>query len=279
MPDNRIGCHLSTRGGYRAAAERASALGCGSFQYFPKNPRSLGVKAFDRRDAQRCKEWCREHGLSSIAHSPYPNNLASEDASVRDRTAESLLNDLDIAEACGSLGVVVHFGIYKGSDPLEGYRLMIGTLDDITSRWDGKCKLLIENQAGNHGFMGMTLEELAQVRSLCREPAKIAFCLDSCHLFASGIWKGDPGAQWHADAEKAGSLEPIAALHFNDSAYGSGSRRDRHARLGEGVVGEAGLRWLLEALPGIPAVLETASGADGTHREQLHIMKSWEERT
>ena len=83
---------------------------------------------------------------------------------MRERTALSLLNDLDIAESCGSLGVVVHFGIHKGRDPLEGYRLMIATLDCITDRWDGSCRLLIENQAGNHGSMGMTLEELIQIR-------------------------------------------------------------------------------------------------------------------
>ncbi|SDT55242.1 Endonuclease IV [Paenibacillaceae bacterium GAS479] len=269
---------MSTRGGYRAAAQRAYSLGCGSFQYFPKNPRSLGVKSFDRSDAARCLEFCWEKGIASIAHSPYPCNLASPNADVRERTALSLLNDLDIAENCGSLGVVVHFGVYKEGDPLEGYRLMIATLDSITERWQGSCRLLIENQAGNHGFMGMTLEELVQIRSLCREPDKLGFCLDSCHLFASGVWDGSPNPDWASSPAGQAAKDHILALHVNGSVYGSGSRRDRHARLGEGELGMAGIAWLLGHFPAVPAVLETASDADGTHLQQLRRMQEEEEK-
>ena len=196
---------------------------------------------------------------------------------MRERTALSLLNDLDIAESCGSLGVVVHFGIHKGADPLEGYRLMIATLDSITGRWDGSCRLLIENQAGNHGSMGMTLEELIQIRALCREPDKLGFCLDSCHLFASGVWDGSSDPNWYRNLSANGMLPLVKAIHFNDSVYVMGSRRDRHARIGEGHIGEDGLKWLLHAFADRPVVLETALGADGTHRDQLGLMRKWEE--
>ncbi|MCM3748947.1 deoxyribonuclease IV [Paenibacillus pasadenensis] len=275
--NNRRGCHISTRGGYRAAAERAYALGCGSFQYFPKNPRGLGLKHFDRIDAARCLEFCREHNIASIAHSAYPSNLASPDEGVRMRTASSLLNDLDIAESCGSLGVVVHFGAYKERDPLTGYKLMIATLDYITERWQGSCRLLIENMAGNHGFMGMTLEELVQIRSLCREPDKIGFCIDSCHLFASGVWDGGLEPSWAQSPAGLAAREHVKALHINGSVYASGSRRDRHALLGEGELELSGIGWLLRHFPDIPAVLETAPGADGTHLGQLLQMKAEEE--
>ncbi|QJC52024.1 deoxyribonuclease IV [Paenibacillus albicereus] len=265
----RLGCHVSTRGGYRAAAERAAAAGCGSFQYFPKNPRSLGVKAFDRGDAGRCRDFCAENGIESIAHSPYPCNLASADAGTRERTALSLLNDLDIAESCGSAGVVVHFGMYKQADPLEGYKLMIRTLDFITERWDGRCRLLIENQAGNHGFMGMTMEELVQVLALCREPDKLGICIDSCHLFASGVWDGRPAPAWASSAAGQAARSQVRALHLNGSVYPSGSRKDRHARIGEGELGLDGLGWLLRHFPGVPAVLETSQDDGGGYAGQL----------
>ena len=133
-----LGSHVSTRGGYYEAAKRAALQGAQAFQYFPKNPRSLAVKPFDLSDAQRCARYCKANGIVSIAHSPYPTNVASEDEKHRQLTALSLLNDLEIAEACGSLGVVVHFGVYKGSDPLAGYRNAVITLSAVADSGTGR---------------------------------------------------------------------------------------------------------------------------------------------
>ncbi len=273
---SRIGSHVSTRGGYRAAAVVAEAIGGDCFQYFPKNPRTLQPKAFERGDAERCAAWCKEHGIVSIAHGPYPVNPASEGEAAR-RMALCTLNDLQIAEACGSIGVVVHFGTYKGEDRLQGYRNVIQWINSVTALWQGSAQILLENQAGDHGPMGTTPEELAQIRSLAEHPDKIGFCLDTCHLFASGEWK--PG-QWKAFADRAGSLglwEHVRAIHLNDSRYPSGSRMDRHAPIGEGWIGREQFAELLGTpeLKTVPLIMETPAGADGTHRQQMELVRRW----
>ncbi len=117
-----IGSHVSIRKGFLGAARTAAAIGGTAFQYFPKNPRSLSVKEFDHADAEACAAFCRREGIISIAHAPYPANLAAEDPHMQEVTVQSLLNDLEIVEACGSIGLVVHFGKYKGKDPLQGYK-------------------------------------------------------------------------------------------------------------------------------------------------------------
>jgi deoxyribonuclease IV len=274
----RIGSHVSTRNGYREAARRAAAIGGDAFQYFPKNPRSLQVKAFDRRDAESCAEWCQTNGVVSIAHGPYPVNPASEGETAA-VCARSTLNDLDIAEACGSIGVVVHFGVYKGKDPLQGYRNIIQWINTVTSDWQGKAKILLENQAGDHGIIGTTPEELVQIRNLCASPDKVGFCLDTCHLFASGQWA--PG-KWEDFADRARGLgywEALAAVHLNDSRFESGSRRDRHAVIGQGYIGEENFRQFLATpeLRDLPLMLETPSGEDGTHRGQVTLVRRWSE--
>lgn len=266
-----LGSHVSIRRGYKAAAETAAGMGATAFQYFPKNPRSLGVKPFNRADAERCAAFCREHGLRSIAHSPYPGNPAHEDRQRRELTAVSLRNDLEIAEACGSVGVVVHFGSCRSSDPLEGYRNVIATIDEVVGDWDGKALLLLENQAGDHGPMGMTLEELVQVRNLSGHPERVGLCLDTCHLFASGVWDGRPSAEWLDKARATGALQALAAVHLNESRHESGSRRDRHAPIGQGAIGDEGIAWLL-GLPevrAVPIVMETPEAGGATHRDQL----------
>jgi deoxyribonuclease-4 len=270
----RIGSHVSTRGSYRQAAENAVSLGADAFQYFPKNPRMLEPKAFSMQDAERCKAWCREKGVVSIAHGPYPVNPATI-GEAANRMAACTLNDLAIAEACGSIGVVVHFGAYKGKDQLEGYRNIIQWVNNVTSKWKGEALILLENQAGDHGMMGTAPEEWVQIRSLCDEPEKIGFCLDTCHLFASGVWK--PGG-WQAFAERAREIrmwDNLRAVHLNDSLHPQGSRKDRHAPIGAGWIGEEGFRELLATpeIRQVPLLLETPTSEGRSHREQILLAR------
>ena len=64
----------------------------------------------------------------------------------------------------------------------------------------------------------------------------------------------------------------VACLHLNDSEGALGSRKDRHANIGEGKIGLEGFRRLLSEprLAGVPAVLETPLGDDeGGHGRDL----------
>lgn len=276
----RIGCHVSIRHGYFTAAKFAKSIGAKSFQFFPKNPRSLQVKNFDEKDAHRCANYCQEEDLVGIAHAPYPVNLSQEDIALRKITRQSLINDLDIVEACGAAGLVVHFGKYKGKDPLEGYKLMIDMLNGVLQDWKGKALLLIENNAGQGGRMGITLEELVQVRELSDYSERIGFCLDTCHAFASELWSGD---DWDELVEKGtalGYFSHLKAIHLNDSVYGFGSYRDRHANIGRGFIGEAAFRGLLRsgALQGLPVILETPENAEYNHATEIAYVSMLKDR-
>jgi deoxyribonuclease-4 len=274
----RVGSHVSTRYGYRKAAEYAAAIGGKAFQYFPKNPRSIEPKKFDISDAQKCAAWCMDNDVVSIGHGPYPVNPAAI-GEASQRMALCTLNDLEIAEACGSIGVVVHFGNDKGKDPLQGYRNVIQWINSVTSLWNGKALILLENQAGDHGPMGTTPEELMQIRSLIQEPDKVGFCLDTCHLFASGEWRQGEWLLFAERARRLGFWEFARAIHLNDSRYPSGSRKDRHARITEGWIGKEGFHELLSTpeLQGVPLVLETPTGEDGTHRGQVKLVQQMQE--
>ncbi|MEO3944573.1 deoxyribonuclease IV [Gorillibacterium sp. CAU 1737] len=272
-----IGCHISIRRGYLEAAHTAYRIGAQAFQYFPKNPRSLSVKAFDKADALSCASYCHEYGIVSIAHTPYPTNLATADPKLAQATVQSLLNDLEIANACGSLGVVVHFGKGHSGDPLSDYQRILSMLNEVLDNWQGEAKLLIENQAGDGSPMGTTLHELVQIRSLCAQPEKVGFCLDTCHAYASGLWEPDRWGELVRIGEELGYWQQLVAVHLNDSVYPHASRKDRHASIGRGAIGEAQLREVLTTpfLRSVPFVLETARGVDGTHREEIRLAQEW----
>lgn len=266
-----FGAHVSIRHGYLQAAKHARQIGGRSFQYFPKNPRSLSFKTFDRRDAEACAAYCRDNGMLSIAHTPYPTNLAIDAGEKRSVVVRSLLNDLDIADACGSVGVIVHFGIYKGAVLLDGYKNIVATLNDVLEQWAGSALLLIENQSGEHAKMGMTFEELVGIRQLCVKPQLVGFCLDTCHAFASGLWNGGNWDDVQQKGESLGYFEHLKAVHLNDSVYPTSSYKDRHADIGKGEIGEVPIRHFLASpyVKNVPLVLETPAFAGFGHAQQI----------
>ncbi|RXT07841.1 deoxyribonuclease IV [Ammoniphilus sp. CFH 90114] len=271
----KLGSHVSIRNGYIGAAQHAVKIGAQSFQYFPKNPRSLTVKAFDTKDAARCAVFCRENGIESIAHAPYPVNLSEEEPDLREVLKASLANDMEIAEACGSIGLVVHFGKYKGADALEGYKLMIDMLNSVLRDWKGQLLLLIENNAGQGVRMGTTLEELVQVRKLTDYPEKIGYCLDTCHAYASGLWSGSNWDEIVSQGEALDYFSHLKAVHLNDSAYGYASFRDRHANVGRGHIGREAMIEFLRShvIQELPLILETPNMDNYTHQDEIQFIR------
>lgn len=275
----KFGCHLSIKNGYLGAAKKAYEMSAAAFQYFPKNPRSLSVKDFNREDAAFCKSFSKEYGLLSVSHSPYPTTLTPSTEGKRTQVIESLLNDLEITEACGSIGVVVHFGKKLGHlSLLESYKLMIDMLNEVLREWNGNAKILLENNAGLPGAMGTTLEELVQVRKLCEEPEKIGFCFDTCHAFSSGEWDGDNWEQLLEKGRDLGFFDALSVVHLNNSKYETRLGKDRHAPImGKGSIAITQFDQLFDTpqLAHIPFILETPKEEIPHDVEIKQLQKRW----
>ncbi|MCT2536319.1 deoxyribonuclease IV [Aquibacillus koreensis] len=269
----RIGSHVSIREGYLGAAKQANQLQASVYQYFPKNPRSLDVKTWNKDDAACCKRYCVEHDMQSVSHTPYPTNLtAPEDK--REKVIQSLLNDLEISEACGSIGAVVHFGkVVDKDNPIESYQHIIKTLNQTLDQWDGSCKILLENNAG--GTFGTTIEELVQVRKLCHQSERIGFCLDTCHAFASGVWNGDNWKEIERNDVAQDFFDHLACVHFNNSKYPPGQGKDRHANILEtGHITKTQWDAFIHSpyLIDVPFILETPD-ENLSHEEEIERIK------
>ncbi len=242
----KLGCHVRIRNGYLGAAQTALSIGANAFQYFSKNPRSLSIKKLDQKDAEACRAFCTAHEMVSIAHTPYPSNIAATGEKAR-QVVGSLKNDLEIAEACGSLGIVVHFGS-TCEDPIEGYKQMLFVLNEVLENWRGQTQILIENNAGKGDQLGTTMEELTKIRLLTNHPEKIGFCFDTCHAFAADLWNGGDWEEVQFKARELGFLEHVKAVHFNNSVYPNGSRKDRHAPIASGEIPWIGMDAILRTL-------------------------------
>lgn len=250
-----IGCHLSVSKGTAQAVDKVHAMGGTAFQYFGRNPRSLRYPSrVTPKQAEATRERERELGVVAIAHAPYLVNLSAPDRSLWEAGVRALKEDLGLTDALGTVGMVVHCGKPKDEGAQVGIARMreaLGELCEVTTT----TRVLLENTARQGSEIGYHLEQLLEiVDGFPLE--RVGFCLDTCHAFAAA-WmdETDPVSAF----EDRAFTERLGAVHLNDSMFPYGSRRDRHARLGQGTMGLPLLARFLAwpVLQEIPVVLET----------------------
>jgi deoxyribonuclease IV len=133
----------------------------------------------------------------------------------------------------------------------------------------------MENSAGAGGTIGRSVDELVALYDACNKHGRLGICLDSCHLWVSGYDVTDAAALdgLLGEIDKRMGLDRLRALHVNDAEAPLGSNRDRHANVGEGILG-SGLGVFLghPKLQGLPAVMETP-GPDGHGPDAAEMKK------
>jgi deoxyribonuclease-4 len=174
--------------------------------------------------------------------------------------------------------VVLHVGSHRGAG-LEAVldqvtEAVLGALDEAADQLGAtSCRLLLENAAGAGGTVGRSFDELAAILDAAGGDARLGICLDTQHLFASGMDYSsvDAADEVVAELDASVGLDRLACIHLNDSKVPLGANRDRHENLGEGQVGASALACLL-GHPGLqhaPAMLEVPGAGDGPRAEDV----------
>jgi deoxyribonuclease-4 len=135
--------------------------------------------------------------------------------------------------------------------------------------------VLLETTAGSGTALGANFGELAAI--INRLPAAVAervgICVDTAHIFAAGYdIATDYDGVWNHLADTLG-WDRVRMLHLNDSKAPLASRRDRHELIGEGAIGEAAFRRIMNdpRFAAVPKVLETPklNDPEATDRRML----------
>lgn len=272
----RVGAHVPTRGSLASAVDYALAAGCESFQIFASNPRAWAPPPMRRADAEAFRRRRAEVGLGPVfVHSSYLVNIASPDDAFRRRSVDLARRELEAADALGADGLVVHAGAGGPGErawALERAAASVGAVVAL----DGP-DVLLELTAGGSGTVASTIPQAAEVLDAVGRHPRVALCLDTCHLFAAGSPLDDPAAVADVleDLRRHRITRRLLLVHANDARDPRGSRRDRHARPGEGFIGERGLRALL-ADPAVRrcAVLVETPGDLEAHRRDVASLRA-----
>jgi deoxyribonuclease-4 len=273
-----IGAHLSSSGGIHTAIDRAEAIGAESLQVFTQSPRAWRPTNHDPANLETFRARREELGLHGVlCHALYLCNFAASDDAIYEKSVAALANTVQVACAIDADGVVFHVGSHLGAGFEAGLERVLPALELVLGLCSDRTWLLMENSAGAGGTIGRSIEELATIYDRLDRHPRLGVCLDSCHLYVSGVDVTDR-AQLDAlldELDDAVGLDRLRALHVNDSAAPLGSNRDRHANIGEGLLGDdLGVFLGHPRLQGLPAVLEV-DGKDkkGPDREQIELTK------
>ncbi|MDF2886670.1 MAG: apurinic endonuclease Apn1 [Lacrimispora sp.] len=264
-----IGCHLSSSKGFLAMGKEAVKIGADTFQFFSRNPRGTKAKKIDPEDIGRFLSFAEEHGINRIlAHAPYTLNACSADEGLRTLARDTMKDDLERMEYIPGNCYNFHPGSHTGQGTEMGIRYISHMLNQILKP-DQNTTVLLETMSGKGSEVGRTFEELGEILNQVQLKECMGVCLDTCHVWDAGydIAKDLDGVLQEFD--RIIGLSRLKAIHLNDSLNPLCSHKDRHAAIGQGMIGFDALKRVVEhpSLKKLPFYLETPNDLPGYAKE------------
>jgi len=270
------GAHVSTAGGIHTAIDRAVERGADSVQIFTQSPRAWRPTNHPPENLERFKRARAEAGIGAVVcHAVYLINLATTDQTVWEKSRAALVQTVEVACAIEADGVVLHVGSHLGAGLEAGLDQAAPALEEALDTCAGDTWLLLENSAGAGGTIGRSVDELAVLVDRLDYHPRLGLCLDSCHLWVSGVDVTNPAvfAATLEEIDERIGLDRLRCLHVNDAAAELGSNRDRHANVLEGQMNEGlGVFLADPRVQGLPAILETP-GPDGHGPDAAEVQR------
>jgi deoxyribonuclease-4 len=270
-----IGAHVKGGGTLVPSLKAGADIGVTSVQIFTQSPRMWKPSVYSPdmlatfREAQVAHPTVRQ----TFCHATYLINLASPNPELYEKSLVALTHTLSVGRAMGSAGVVVHTGSHMGAgfetQLPQIAQAFVRALDEADPAPDGvaECPILIENTAGAGGTVGRSLEDIAAMIDACGGDERLGLCIDTQHLWASGVdFSTIEGANaLVAEIDDRIGLDRLRCFHLNDSKTPLGGNKDRHANIDEGEIGQRGLAALMghPAMRDLPMILEVPGDGEG----------------
>jgi len=271
-----LGAHVSTAGGAENAIDRAAEIDATAIQVFTKQPNRWAESRLTEESVAGFRAGREQLRIGfACAHDSYLINLATPDETLRDRSLASFRAELERSNRLGLDAVVTHPGNATDGDFERGLTQNVELIARALEAEGGEVRVLIETTAGGGKVLGSRFEQIAEMLDRMPEQVRprVAICLDTCHVFSAGYDLRDDYDGVMAEFERTVGLEHLALFHLNDSLNPLGSRKDRHAAIGEGTLGDEPFRRIMRdpRFANVPKVLETPKGDDPVAADRLNL--------
>ena len=273
----KIGCHLSVAKGYQHMGRQALSIKANTFQFFTRNPRGSKAKPVDEKDAAALMAFMEEHDFAPIlGHAPYTLNASSADPKVREFAQMVMAEDLKNLEYVPGNLYTFHPGSHVGQGVEKGIKYIVEQLNHVL-RPEQSTVVLLETMSGKGSEIGSTFEEIKTILDRIELKDKMGVCLDTCHIYAAGYDVVNDLDGVLEDFDRIIGLGWLKAIHLNDSMMPFNSRKDRHAKLGEGTIGFEAIAKVINhpKLKHLPFYLETPNDVEGYAEEIKRLREAY----
>ncbi len=263
-----IGCHLSASAGNLSMVKTAQGIGANTFAFFTRNPRGSKAREEDPVDAAAAVAALQEKEFGKlVAHGSYTMNLCTADKGAREFAADILCDDLRRMAALPGNYYNFHPGAHVGQGVDTGISQIADALKKALAP-GYPVTVLLETMAGKGSEVGSRFEELKAIIDAVGSN-QVGVCMDSCHVWDGGYDIVNDLDGVLQEFDRIIGLDRLKALHLNDSKNTKDSHKDRHACIGEGNLGLATFRNIINhpVLKDIPMILETPNELPGYARE------------
>lgn len=273
-----LGAHVSTAGGVGNAPGRGAEIGANAIQIFTKQPNRWAEKPVAEEEARLFRAAIAIEGIGfTCSHDSYLINLATADEILRERSYQSFVSELQRSRDLGLTAVVTHPGNATDGDMERGLTQNAELVERALAEVPGHTMVLLETTAGAGKVLGSRFEELATLRERIAEPhrGRVGICLDTCHVFSAGYDIRERFDEVLAEFDAVIGLPHLRLFHLNDSQRPFASRKDRHAGIGEGTLGDEPFRRIMTdpRFRDIPKVLETPKGDDAVTEDRRNLAR------
>ena len=278
----RIGIHTSIKDGVENAAERAYWLGCSTFQIFSTSPRQWRPYELGRGQCDTMNRLRQKYDLKPLViHSNYLINLAGTNEPFLKKSIDAFRGELERGLALCAEYLVLHPGSFRGATREQGLEQTANSIAEASRGLDlakGGLTILIENTAGAEYSLGGTFEQVSELLQLLWQTVPVGACIDTCHVHVAGYdivsEEGRDLTLQHLD--RTVGLKNVPVWHCNDAKAERGSRLDRHEHIGQGKLGLAVFRALLNdrRLKHAAFIAETPIDDPGDDLRNVEALKS-----
>lgn len=258
-----IGAHTSAQGGVHNALLEGAAIGATTIQLFTRNQRQWAAKPLSDEEIALFKETIAMTGLKKImSHDSYLINLGAIDPDNLQKSRKAFKEELKRCQQLGISFLNFHPGAAGTQTTEECLDKICESLKEVEPLAEqGSTRLLLETTAGQGSSVGHTFDQLAYIIQAVHKTVPIGVCIDTCHIFVAGydIRTKQAFEKTLETFKQTIGLNYLFAFHVNDSLKPLGSRVDRHASLGKGMIGIESFKILMQhpELQEIPKYLET----------------------
>lgn len=260
-----FGAHVSAAGGVENAPVNAKNIGAKGFALFTKNQRQWAAPPLTAKSIDLFRARCEEYGYRPsqiLPHDSYLINLGHPDSGALAKSREAFFDEMSRCRQLGLDRLNFHPGGTLGQITVEECLGRVAESVNMALDRTQGVTAVIENTSGQGYNIGFSFYHLRDIIAQVDDKSRVGVCIDTCHAFTAGYDLSSAAAcdKTFAEFGEVVGFKNLKGMHLNDTLKTLGSHVDRHANLGEGVLGLDVFRYIAadRRFDDMPLILETS---------------------